>query len=74
MNMNHFRQDSQLGLAQLNRNADRVAANRGTLADYQKHMASLENQRQMLGMEQAHEKDLVGRKASVLQGLINKLR
>lgn len=73
-NLSHFRQDAQLGLAQLNRNADRIAANRNMLADQQKHMASLANQRQMLGMQQAHEKDLVGRKALVLQGLVDKLR
>lgn len=73
-NLGHFRQDAQLGLAQLNRNADRIAANRDRLADHQKHMASLANQQQMLGMQQAHEKDLVERKASVLQGLVDKLR
>ena len=73
-NLSHFRQDAQLGLAQLNRNADRISANRKVLADHQKHMASLDNQKQMLGMQQAHEKDLAERKASVLRGLVDKFR
>ena len=58
---------------QLRANADKVAANRALRSAHMRDMAQLQNQKDMMGMQQAHEKDMLGRKTGILHGLLKRI-